>query len=84
MNDFLTKPVLASMLIETTRRWTALPGGDDGAATPAVGGLAGPAVAGAVGAARGTSLTPSCGGSPQAASSAQAAQVPSSRVIAGG
>ncbi len=31
MNDFLTKPVLASMLIETTRRWTALPGGDDGA-----------------------------------------------------
>ena len=29
MNDFLTKPVLASKLIETARRWTALPGGDD-------------------------------------------------------
>jgi two-component system sensor histidine kinase BarA len=31
MNDFLTKPVLASLLIETVRRWTALPGGDDDA-----------------------------------------------------
>ena len=29
MNDFLTKPVLAAKLIETTHRWTALPGGDD-------------------------------------------------------
>ncbi len=29
MNDFLTKPVLAAKLIETVRRWTALPGGDD-------------------------------------------------------
>jgi signal transduction histidine kinase/CheY-like chemotaxis protein len=33
MNDFLTKPVLAAKLIETTRRWTALPGGDDEAFT---------------------------------------------------
>ncbi len=31
MNDFLTKPVLAAKLIETARRWTALPGGDDDA-----------------------------------------------------
>ena len=31
MNDFLTKPVLASKLTETARRWTALPGGDDDA-----------------------------------------------------
>ncbi len=29
MNDFLTKPVLASKLIETAARWTAVPGGDD-------------------------------------------------------
>lgn len=31
MNDFLTKPVLAAKLIETMKRWTALPGGDDAA-----------------------------------------------------
>lgn len=29
MNDFLTKPVLASKLIETAQRWTSLPGGTD-------------------------------------------------------
>ncbi len=31
MNDYLTKPVLASDLIETVSRWTAVPGGDDDA-----------------------------------------------------
>ena len=31
MNDFLTKPVLASRLTETASRWTALPGGDNDA-----------------------------------------------------
>ena len=29
MNDLLTKPVLAAMLAETAKRWTALRGGDD-------------------------------------------------------
>ena len=32
MNDFLTKPVLASRLTEAASRWTALPGGNDDAA----------------------------------------------------
>ena len=31
MNDFLTKPVLASDLVAAVARWTAVPGGDDDA-----------------------------------------------------